>query len=219
MRCPTRSGSGTEVPARWPRRIRSGRLTRRSRSGSTSLNSMSGPWRGELVLAHTVLDASVGRSLRLRDALGHLADRRFCDVGLNVDIKHVGCEGALLDELRRAHLLERTLLSSQVPAALDRLRKLEPRARIGISIGGWLPRVCHRWRDWRTRALAGLAARRWDVLMVQYGLVDARLLAAVEEHEGFLYAWTVNDRDSIKALRGLGIHGITTADPRLFSAD
>jgi glycerophosphoryl diester phosphodiesterase len=177
------------------------------------------PWRGELVLAHTVLDASVGRSVRLHDALGHLANRRFGDVGLNVDVKGVGCEGALLDELRQAHLLERTLLSSQVPAALDRVRKLEPRARLGISIGGWLPRLCHRWRDWRARVLAGLSARRWDVLMVQYGLVDARLLAAVEDHDGSLYAWTVNDRDSIQSLRGLGIHGITTADPRLFASD
>jgi glycerophosphoryl diester phosphodiesterase len=177
------------------------------------------PWRGELVLAHTVLDASAGRSIRLHDALGHLTNRRFRDVGLNVDIKHVGCESVLLDELKRAHLLERTLLSSQVPAALDRLRRLEPRARLGISIGGWLPRVCHRWRDWRSRVLTGLAARRWDVLMVQYRSVDAPLLAAVEEQDGFLYAWTVNDRDSIQALRGLGIHGITSADPRLFSAE
>ena len=174
------------------------------------------PWRGELVLAHTVLDAAAGRSLRLHDALSHLTNRRFRDVGLNVDIKGIGCEGALLDELRRAHLLERTLLSSQAPTALDRLRQLEPSARIGISIGGWLPRVYHRWRDWRSRVLTGLAARRWDALMVQYRSVDAQLLAAVEEQNGLLYAWTVNDRDSIQTLRGLGIHGIATADPRLF---
>src|SRR5437763_8400718 len=34
-------------------------------------------WRGELVLAHTILDARRGGSLRLRDALAHLASRRF----------------------------------------------------------------------------------------------------------------------------------------------
>jgi glycerophosphoryl diester phosphodiesterase len=175
------------------------------------------PWRGKLVLAHTILDASSGRSVRLQDALAHLASRRFRDVGLNVDVKHVGCERSLLDELRRAHLLERTLISSQVPAVLDRLREFEPRARIGISIGGWLPRVYHRWSGWRAQVLAGLSARRWDVLMVQYGLVDTRLLEAVEDRSGLLYAWTVNDRGSIQSLRGLGVHGITTADPRLFA--
>jgi glycerophosphoryl diester phosphodiesterase len=175
------------------------------------------PWRGELVLAHTILDAGSRRSVRLHDALAHLASRRFRGVGLNVDVKHVGCERSLLDELGRAHLLERTLISSQVPAVLDRLREFEPRARIGISIGGWLPRVYHRWSDWRAQVLAGLSARRWDVLMVQYGLVDARLLEAVEDRSGQLYAWTVNDRRSIQSLRGLGVHGITTADPRLFA--
>jgi glycerophosphoryl diester phosphodiesterase len=175
------------------------------------------PWRGELVLAHTILHACARRSVRLQDALAHLASRRFRDVGLNVDVKHVGCERALLDELERADLLERTLLSSQVPAALDRLRELEPRAQVAISIGGWLPRVCHRWNDWRAGALAGLLARRWDVLMVQYGLVDRRLIEAVEDRSGLLYAWTVNDRGSIQSLRGLGVHGIATADPRLFA--
>ena len=95
------------------------------------------PWRGELVLAHTLLHASAGRSVRLPDALAHLASRRFRDVGLNVDVKH--------------------------------------------------------------------------------GLVDSRLLEAVEDRSGLLYAWTVNDRGSIQSLRGLGVHGIATADPRLFA--
>ena len=59
-------------------------------------------WRGELVLAHTVLDAGRGGNVRLREALEHLSSRRFGGIGLNVDVKHVGCESALLDGLRRA---------------------------------------------------------------------------------------------------------------------
>ena len=34
---------------------------------------------------------------------------------------------------------------------------------------------------------------------------------------GLLYAWTVNERTSIDALRALGVHGIVTGDPRLFT--
>ena len=90
------------------------------------------------MLAHTVLHARRGGNVRLADALAHLAGRRFSDVELNVDVKHVGCEAALLDRLRHASLLERTLISSQVPGVLDRVRSLEPRARVGISIGGRL---------------------------------------------------------------------------------
>jgi glycerophosphoryl diester phosphodiesterase len=173
--------------------------------------------RGELVLAHTVLDARIGRGIPLRDALDHLAGVEFEGIDLNVDLKHVGNERLLLDELRRVELLERTLISSQVPAVLDRVRALEPRARVGISVGGKLPRLCHRWGDWRERVLAGLAARRWDALMAQHKLIDERLLDAVADRGGLLYAWTVNERSAIESLRGLGVHGITTADPRLFA--
>jgi glycerophosphoryl diester phosphodiesterase len=173
--------------------------------------------RGELVLAHTVWDARRRPAVRLHAALAHLAGRRFADVELNVDIKHAGCEAALLDALRHTGLLGRALLSSQVPDVVDRLRAREPRVGVGISVGGRLARLSCRWADWRSQVLAGLAARRWDALMAQHRLIDARLLEEVADREGRLYAWTVNERGAIGALRGLGVHGITTADPRLFA--
>ena len=172
--------------------------------------------RSELLLAHTILHARAGRRVRLHDALGHLANRRFIDVELNVDVKHPGCEAALLDELHRTGLLERTLISSQVSEVLDRVRAREPRARLGISIGGRIARMSRRWKDWRAGVLDGLAAHRWDAVMAQHRLVDGALLEEVAEREGRLYAWTVNERHAIERLRGLGVHGIATADPRLF---
>ena len=174
-------------------------------------------WDGELVLAHTILHARRGGNVRLSDALAHLGSRRFGDIDLNVDLKHPGCERALLDGLRRAGLLDRALISSQVPAVLDAVRALEPRARTGISIGGRLSRLSRRWDDWRSQVLAGLAARRWDAVMAQHRLVDERLLADVAERRAGLYAWTVNERRIIDRLRSLGVHGIATADPRLFT--
>jgi glycerophosphoryl diester phosphodiesterase len=173
-------------------------------------------WDGELVLAHTVLHARRGGNVPLREALTHLSGRRFAGVELNVDVKHVGCEPALLDHLRRASLLDRTLISSQVPVVLDRVRALEPRARVGISVGGRFARFSRRWRDWRAVALAGIQSGRWDALMAQHRLVDGGLLGDVVDRGGLLYAWTVNERAGIARLRALGVHGITTADPRLF---
>ena len=173
-------------------------------------------WDGDLVLAHTIVHARRGGNVRLVDALAHLAGRRFSDVELNVDVKHVGCEAALLDRLRHASLLERTLISSQVPGVLDRVRSIEPRARVGISIGGRIARMSRRWRDWRVGALAGLHNGRWDALMAQHRLVDAALLADVVDRGGRLYAWTVNERAAIASFQRLGVHGIATADPRLF---
>lgn len=174
-------------------------------------------WDGELVLAHTIFHARRGGNVRLNDALKHLSCRRCGEVELNVDVKHVGCEPALLDGLRQAGLLERTLISSQVPEVVDRVRRLEPRARVGISIGGRVARLSRRWRDWRTAALAGLHGGRWDAVMAQHRLVDAALVGDVEERRGRLYAWTVNERRAIGRLRDLGVHGIASADPRLFA--
>ncbi|MBV9836741.1 MAG: glycerophosphodiester phosphodiesterase [Solirubrobacterales bacterium] len=173
-------------------------------------------WRGELVLAHTVLHARRGDSVRLQDALAHLAGRRFAEIGVNIDLKHTGCEPALLHWLRSSGLLSRALISCQVPAALERVKALEPRARVGISIGGRLARLSRRWHHWRSTVLAGLAAGRWDALMAQHRLVDAGLVAEVRERDRLLFAWTVNDRSLISRLRRLGVDGVATADPRLF---
>jgi glycerophosphoryl diester phosphodiesterase len=174
-------------------------------------------YRGELILAHTLLDARLPGRLRLTQALDHLSSHRFDEVELNVDLKRRGCEPALLDALRGAGMLERTLISSQVPAVLARLRSLEPRAHVGISVGGRIARTSARWRDWREQVLSGLTERRWDAVMAQHRLVDVSLLEEVVARDGMLYAWTVNERHVIDGLRRLGVHGIATADPRLFA--
>ena len=174
-------------------------------------------FRGRLVLAHTILHSRLPRLVSLDEALAHLSSRRFDDVELNVDLKRPGCEAALLDALRRWGTLERTLISSQVPEVLDRVRALEPNARVGISVGGRVARMSRRWRDWRGQILHGLTVRRWDAVMAQHRLVDSRLLEEVASRTGRLYAWTVNERVAIDRLLGLGVHGIATGDPRLFA--
>jgi glycerophosphoryl diester phosphodiesterase len=175
-------------------------------------------WRGELVLAHTRLDAPRPGNLRLHEALVYLSGPGFREIELNVDVKQTGYESALIDAVRGTGLLERTVISSQMPAVLFRVRALEPSARVGISVGGRIARLSRRWRDWREQVLAGLADRRWDALMAQHRLIDSRLLEDVIARRGLLYAWTVNERTAIDALRALGVHGIATADPRLFTA-
>ena len=172
---------------------------------------------GELVLGHTIFHARRGGSVRLEQALEHLASPRFQSVELNVDVKQIGFEPQLLERLRATGMLERTLISSQVQAVLGRVRALEPDVRLGISVGGRVARLSRRFGDWRSYVLGGLAARRWDVVMAQYRLVDRTLIGQVTELRGSLCAWTVNERGAIEHLRGLGVHGITTADPRLFA--
>jgi len=174
-------------------------------------------WRGDLVLAHTIMHAQAGSRLPLSVALGHLAAPEFAGVGLHLDVKHTGVEWQVLDALASAGVLSRTTLCSQLPAVLDRIRELEPSTPVGISVGGALARTTRRWGDWRRYVLAGIAERRFDALMAQHRLIDARLVTEVGERGGRLYAWTVNERRAIDALRRLGVHGITSGDPRLFA--
>jgi glycerophosphoryl diester phosphodiesterase len=171
----------------------------------------------ELVLAHTVLHARCPGNVLLREALTYLSCPRFGDVELGVDLKHGGCERAVLEGLRENGLLSRAIICSQVVPVLDRIRALEPRARIGISIGGRLARLSCRWGDWRLGVLSGLASGRWDALLAQHRLIDSALVEEVVARDSRLYAWTVNERASIQRLRALGVHGVATADPRLFS--
>jgi len=173
-------------------------------------------FRGELLLAHTPLSARHGASVRLRDALRHLAGAAFDGIELHLDVKHAGCEDRVLDALRDHGLTARTTVCSQVPAVLDGFRAHGSEVCVGISVGGRLARLSQRWTDWRTTVLHGLATRRWDALFAQHRLVDSGLVAAVSDSGGSLYAWTVNERTRIEALQDLGVHGITTADPRLF---
>jgi glycerophosphoryl diester phosphodiesterase len=172
-------------------------------------------WQGRLVLAHTMFHAGWVPRVSLDRALAHLAQPRFSDVGLNVDVKHVGCEAALLDALRRRDLLGRTIVSSQVRAVLDRVRALDPSVRTGMSVGGVVARRSCLWRDWRAEVLEDLRRERYDALMAYHRLVDARLVSDVRERCGAVFAWTIKDAAALMPLRAAAVDGVITVDPRL----
>ena len=53
--------------------------------------------------------------------------------------------------------------------------------------------------------------------MAHQVLVSRRLVKAVHSAGGELYVWTVDDAARIRALEALGVDGVITNDPRLFS--
>ena len=131
----------------------------------------------------------------------------------------------------RAELIERTLISGMFPAALDAIRAAEPALRLGWSV----PRVR---RDYTTdmltaipalamltgyratlprRARAALRQGRFDAIMAHWRVVTRALVRAVAEGGGELYVWTVDDAALIERLTAMGVDGIITNDPRLFS--
>jgi glycerophosphoryl diester phosphodiesterase len=67
------------------------------------------------------------------------------------------------------------------------------------------------------RARAALKEGRFDAIMAHWRVVSAGLVRAVAEGGGELYAWTVDDAARIARLTAMGVDGIITNDPRLFS--
>jgi glycerophosphoryl diester phosphodiesterase len=186
--------------------------------------------RGRLILAHDYEHVSA-ESLTLAEGLAHLASSQFADVELDLDLKLPGYEHRVVEALRKHGLVERTLVSTLFMRSLIVLRELEPRLRLGWSV----PRVR---RDYTTspltllpaygllwnarRRLPRIAAEhvrsgRCDALMAHWKLVTPRLVRTLREAGGDLYVWTVDDPARIRALEALGVTGVITNDPRLFT--
>jgi glycerophosphoryl diester phosphodiesterase len=186
---------------------------------------------GRLLVAHDYEDMRARTPLSLEQALEHLAGGSFADVELDVDVKLPGYELRVLAALRDFGLVGRTLVSGMFPAGLARIRAAEPGLRLGWSV----PRVR---RDYTTdlltaipafailtgyramlprRARMALKEGRFDAIMAHWRVVSGALVRAVAEGGGELYVWTVDDAARIAKLTAMGVDGIITNDPRLFS--
>jgi glycerophosphoryl diester phosphodiesterase len=175
--------------------------------------------RGRMILAHAWWDAIARECCPLDVALARLAQPRFAHLELNVDLKGQGHEERAVAALRRHGLLGRSLVSSQHPRSLDRVRAADPDVRLGISIGGRGARRLRRWRErtWRWEVLEALASGRFQALMAHHRVLDRDFVAQVRAAGAELYAWTVDDLRSLRRLLQLQVDGVTTNDPLLFA--
>jgi glycerophosphoryl diester phosphodiesterase len=187
---------------------------------------------GRLLLAHDYEALHEGSPLTLQEGLAHLAGEQFAGIEFDVDVKLPGYGARVVQALRAAGLVERSLVSGMFVEELDAIRALEPALRLGWSV----PRVR---RDYTTdaltaipalamltgyrtllprRARAALQAGRFDAIMAHWRLVTPALVRAVADGGGELYVWTVDDAAQIERLSAIGVDAIITNDPRLLDA-
>jgi glycerophosphoryl diester phosphodiesterase len=187
---------------------------------------------GRLVLAHDFHDARRREPITLEQGLDHLATDAFGGLELDVDLKLPGYEDRVLEALRERELLERCLISSQYVASLADLRLADPSVRLGWSV----PKATRDYtqsRAYRIPAYAALRAyratfprraaralreRRVDAIMAHWRVVSPALVRAVRGAGGALYVWTVDELERMRRLDALGVTGVITNDPRLFTA-
>jgi glycerophosphoryl diester phosphodiesterase len=186
---------------------------------------------GRLLVAHDYEDVRARTPLSFEEALDHLASPAFAALDFDVDVKIPGYELRVLQALRERELVPRTLISGMFTASLDQIRAAEPALRLGWS-------VPHVRRDYTTdmltaipalafltgyramlprRAREALRAGRFDAIMAHWRVVTPALVRAVAAGGGELYVWTVDDARMIAKLSAMGVDGIITNDPRLFS--
>ncbi|MGH2912706.1 MAG: glycerophosphodiester phosphodiesterase, partial [Solirubrobacteraceae bacterium] len=173
---------------------------------------------GRLLVAHDYEDMRSRTPLTLEEALGYLAGEDFAHVDIDLDVKIPGYELQVVDALRTAGLIERTLISGMYPSALARVRAVEPSLRLGLSV----PRVR---RDYTTdlltaipalamltgyramlprRARGVLEAGEVDAIMAHWRVVTPALVRAVELGGGELYVWTGDDAALVSQLTRWG---------------
>ncbi len=186
---------------------------------------------GRLLVAHDYQDLRSRAPVSFEQALEHLAGDEFSGIELDVDVKLPGYELRVLEALRELELIPRTLISGMFPSGLAQIRAAEPALRLGWSV----PRVR---RDYTTDMLTAIPALamltgyratlprrvrsalkegRFDAIMAHWRVVSRALVRAVADGSGELYVWTVDDARMIAKLTSMGVDGIITNDPRLFS--
>lgn len=186
---------------------------------------------GPLLIAHDWADAARRDPMTLGECLDAFARPPLDSVEIDFDLKVAGREDELVSALREHGLLDRAMASTMETGSVAELRRIEP----GLRVGWTIPRVTRAWdrKRWaRPGLIAALAlararlpalvARRapelgvWAI-WIYHPLATPRLAATCHDAGIELVAWTVDDATRMRELVALGVDGICTNDPRLFS--
>lgn len=187
---------------------------------------------GELLLAHDAADAALrGTAHTLDDGLAHFCEEAYDGIDLVVDLKARGYEDRVAEAIGRHGLGGRSLVSTMEEPSLRRLRAAHPQIRLGWSVprlrrdplgnplvAGPALVLMHYIRQ-ALPSVAGNRIRRGeiDALMAHWRLATPRLARAIRDAGGELYVWTVDDAARIARLERMGVSGVISNDPRLFT--
>jgi glycerophosphoryl diester phosphodiesterase len=142
---------------------------------------------------------------------------------LNIDLKAVNIEAALVTMLAAHDLIARTVITSRASHQLRRLRLLAPALRLGLSKSSNAPNglpglpertAIHTHRVLMPLTLADVLRRaRVDAAYLQYRVITPQLVDALHRAHLGCYAWTVDDPHIAARLLHWGVDGITTNRP------
>jgi len=187
---------------------------------------------GPLLVAHDWGAARrADEPLTLDEALDAFTAPPLDSVKFDLDIKICGREDEIAEAVRSRSLTARAMTSGTELPTIRALGEIAPE----ISRGWTIPRVSRDWtksRVGKPLVLAGMAAYRArlpravrreapllgvEAVWTHHGLATRALVEAAHEAQCILVAWTVDDAQRMRELAEMGVDGICTNDPRLFS--
>lgn len=186
---------------------------------------------GPLLIAHDWGDAARRDPLTLAEGLDAFASAPLDGVRIDLDLKIAGREDEVVEALRERGLIARAAVSTMEVSSLRALRALAQ----DLPLGWTVPLIRRDWSSvpWAKplvfaalvslrRRLPGIVRRRAGELGVRslwayHPVITRRLVSACRDAGLQLVAWTVDDLEHMRRLAALGVDGICTNDPRLFS--
>jgi glycerophosphoryl diester phosphodiesterase len=153
------------------------------------------------------------------------------EAGVQLDVKAPGSERARVEALRRHGLVDRALASSFHPESLLALAELEPGLRRGLTypadrrgltgrayVRPLVPAALRCLRAALPRRLARLlAAADASTAVLHYSVVSGAVVRSAHAAGAEVWAWTVDDADLCTRLVALGVDGVISNDPGIFS--
>lgn len=153
-----------------------------------------------------------------------------CKALMNVDLKDRGYEERVIELLREKDVLGNVVISTLIPESLVKVRNIAPHVRTSISyptdqfnasktpILKPITRHALTVKRWLLpyRILSIMAKARADATTLHFKTISPATLNRVHEHDGKVYAWTVDEIAAMRALHVMGVDGIASNQPDLF---
>jgi glycerophosphoryl diester phosphodiesterase len=173
------------------------------------------------------LDLGEGeRLLTFHEALQFIKGKAL----MNVDLKTIHIEQAVVDLLKRENLMGDVLVSSLYPASLRQLRQFAPTLKTGLSYPMDRHNMSHNknlkpvvdvvlkgiYYSLPYRIFGMMNKAMANAVMLNRWVISPEVIQRVQAAHGRVFAWTVDDPAEIQRLHQMGVNGIASNKPDLF---
>jgi len=150
------------------------------------------------------LDAGEGEQIPTLQELVAIAKGK---IGLQLEIKSTGLLVTMVQILRKENLIQNSIVSCFMFDELVKLKKIEPKIKIGFLLPAELVRS-----QSIKRKIIKCEREGFFAIHPHFSTVDKEIVDFAHANGLKIYVWTVNDRSIMKDLIQLGVDGIITDD-------